>query len=90
MLLFIAIPTGGEDYDIPPNQYVQVIFPPGETRVSFDVLLIDDIQMENSETFRVTIYDLSVPYGITLGSITSAEITILDNDSKFKCSIYIK
>ena len=68
---------------MPPNQYIKVRFSAGETRVSFDVNIIDDDLMENSETFRITIYDLSVPYGITLGSITSAEVTIVDNDSKF-------
>ena len=75
--------TGDEDYEIPPNQYVKVRFSAGQTRVSFDVNIIDDDLMENSETFRITIYDLSVPYGITLGFYTSAEVTIVDNDSKF-------
>ena len=45
--------------------------------------IIDDNQMEDNEAFRIAIFELSVPYGIILGSPTSAEFTILDDDSKF-------
>ena len=45
--------------------------------------IIDDKKMEESETFRVSIFELSVPYGVTLGIATSAEVTITDNDSKY-------
>ena len=41
----------------------------------------DDIFEEN-ETFYATIDPLSLPYGITLGDITSSSITILDDDGK--------
>ena len=74
--------TGGEDYEAPPNKYIKVKFPAGKTRVSFDIIINDDDEMEGHETFRITIYDLSVPYDINLGFITSATINILDNDSK--------
>ena len=82
--------TGGEDYEAPENQYIKVIFPAGKTRVSFDIIINDDNDMEGSETFRITIYDLSVPYDINLGSITSATINILDNDSKHTVAVYMQ
>ena len=81
--------TGGQDYQIPNNQYIKVKFPAGETRASFDINIINDDFLEEPETFRITIFELSVPYGITLGSITSAIVTILDDDSKFTETIQL-
>ena len=74
--------TGGEDYEVPPNQYIKVIIPAGMTRISFDIKITDDNKVEYDETFRGTIFDLSLPYGFNLGSIASATFTILDGDSK--------
>ena len=45
--------------------------------------IIDDEEMEESETFSVSIFELSVPYGVTLGIATSTEVTITDNDGKY-------
>ena len=45
--------------------------------------IIDDEDIEGAETFRVSIFELSVPYGVTLGFDTSAEVTITDNDGKY-------
>ena len=83
----IYIVTGGEDYDIPQNQYIKVRFPAGETTVSFDVDIIDDYEIEGREIFHVTIFDLSVPNGINLGFIRTAEIVIIDDDSKCNYTI---
>ena len=30
--------TGGEDYEVPPNQYIKVIIPAGMTSISFDII----------------------------------------------------
>ena len=79
--------TGGEDYDIPDSRYIKVRFSAGETRVSFDVDIIDDYEIEERETFRVTIFDLSVPNGINLGFIRTTEIVIIDDDSKCNYTI---
>ena len=38
--------------------------------------------LEGDETFTATIYELSVPYGITLGTLRTTTVTIRDNDSK--------
>ena len=50
--------------------------------------IINDDLLEDSETFRVSIYELSVPYGITLGSTTSATVTITDTDSEYLCNTF--
>ena len=49
---------------------------------SFKVTIKDDELLEGDETVTVTIYQLSVPYGITLGSIKTTTVTIKDDDSK--------
>ena len=74
--------TGGEDYVTTKDGYVIVKFAAGQTLVPFHVSIIDDDFMEGDEKFTVSIFDLSVPLGVTLGFDNSAEITIIDNDSK--------
>ena len=73
---------GGEDYEVPPNQYIKVIISAGVTTASFDIRIINDTKVEGNEKFRGTIFDLSVPYGFKLGSNAGATFTILDDDSK--------
>ena len=82
---------GDEDYKIPPDQYIEVTFSAGKTRAPFTVDIINDDQLENSETFRVSIFVLSLPYGINLGSTRSTTVTIQDDDSKklFIYTIYL-
>ena len=76
--------TGGEDYKVPPNQYIKIVFLAGNTRAKFDLYLIPDHKIEMTERLRVTIVDLSISYGsnLRLGSVNSATIDILDDDSK--------
>ena len=64
------------------GDYATVIFPAGQTRKSFNVMIIDDKMHERSETFRVTINEISVPHGVVLGSPRSSVVTIIDNDRK--------
>jgi len=61
---------------------VIVKFAAGQIMVPFYVSIINDEFMEGDETFTVSIFDLSVPWGVTLGSDNSAEITIRDDDGK--------
>ena len=56
--------------------------------VQFSVAIIDDVTFEQSETFKVTIDPISLPYGITLGDNPDTTITIEDDDSKYKYIIY--
>jgi Tol biopolymer transport system component len=53
-------------------------FAAGEASKSINVLVTDDAFIENDETLTVT---LSNPAGAVLGSLTTATLTILDNDS---------
>jgi len=52
-------------------------FAPGETSTSFKVLLYEDVYLEGSETFSIT---LSNGAGASLGPIPSLTVTIEDND----------
>ena len=62
---------------------IQILFPGGTTRASFDVRMVDNIKLESTETFSVYIDPLSLPCGVILGDVSSAEVVILDNDSEF-------
>ena len=42
----------------------------------------NDMLVEGSERFSVSIDPLSLPHGIVLGNTKYAEVEILDNDSK--------
>ena len=75
--------TEDEDYKV-ENSSIQVLVPGGKTCASFDVNIVDDVIVESKETFNVSIDPLSLPYGIVLGNITTAEVVILDDDGKFR------
>ena len=75
--------TGGKDYKLSDDQYTIVTFSAGQTRAFFDVTILEDEEIEDTETFRVSIFELSVPYGVNLGFDTSAEVDITDDDSKY-------
>ena len=75
--------TGGEDFERLRGDYGVAIFPAGKTTASFNVIIIDDELFEESETFHVIINEISVPYGVVLGSRSRSVVTILDNDRKY-------
>ena len=58
------------------------MFPAGQIRAELKVMIIDDKIFEESETFRAMIMQVSVPYGVELGSPRSVVVSITDNDSK--------
>ena len=65
------------------------MFHGGTTTAKFDVPLIDNTIIENTERFRVYIDPLSLPYGVALGDITSAYVSIVDNDGEQYMSISV-
>ena len=71
-----------EVHDFLSESYVQVLFPGGLTTAKFDVHLVHDVILEHNETFRISIDPLSLPHGVILGTVSSATVTILDDDSK--------
>ena len=65
------------------------MFHGGATTAKFNVCLIDDMIVESTERFRVYIDPLSLPYGVVLGDITSAYVSIVDNDGEQYMSISV-
>ena len=59
-----------------------VTFPAGVTMVAFDVPITDDMVLEVSENFMLTINETSLPDGITRGTPPEATVTIVDDDRK--------
>lgn len=52
---------------------------------SFRINIIDDNIVECSENFYVTITSV-FSCGVTIGTSNNSEVTIIDNDSKYKCN----
>ena len=71
------------DFEEIGNENIKdVIFPAGQTTATFSVNMINDEIFEDSETFRIMILEVSLPYGVVLGRKRSAVVTILDDDGK--------
>ena len=78
----------GADFDYPRGGYIQVVFPPAKERtVTIPLKTKDDKISERPETFRLSIVDISLPHGVSVGSMRSAEVEIVDNDRKYYCLI---
>ena len=78
----------GADFDYPRSGYIQVVFPPAkEQTVTIPLKTKDDRISEMTETFRLTIVDIALPHGVSVGNMHSAEVKILDNDRKYYCLI---
>ena len=68
---------GGVDYN--SGSYA-VQFDAGVTRVSFNVVVIDDNILEDNETFNLNINANLLPNRVTIGDHGLSIMTILDND----------
>ena len=78
----IARITTGQGEDYTSGRY-NVTFTPGMTTASLSISINDDNVFEETETFRLVIYDsASLHNDVTLGSPRSAVKAIQDNDSK--------
>ena len=73
--------TEGEDFVAASP--IRVLFPGGHTRANFDVLVVDNVKLEGSEKFIVSIDPLSLPYGVVLGDYPTAEVVIMDNEGNY-------
>ena len=74
--------TGGSDFDA--TSPIQILIPGGKTSGSINVQLVDNVMLEGSETFRVSIDPLSLPFGVVLGDIPAATVVILDDDGTYR------
>jgi hypothetical protein len=68
--------SAGSDYTAQPT--TELVFPPGVTQRTINVPLIDDTTVEDDETFTVTLSNATGD--ITLGSPSTATVTIQDDD----------
>ena len=75
---------GVEDFN--PASSMEILIPGGHDNVIFDIYIVDDAVIEGNEVLSISINPNSLPYGVTLGNITSAEIIILDDG---KCYITV-
>ncbi len=69
--------TSDADYT---NTTGTVTFAAGETAATITVPVINDTEIESSETFRVT---LSNPTNAVVGTVSSSTVTILEDDVEF-------
>ena len=82
--------TGGVDYISGPHDYVggpyAVKFPAGITKVTLNVTIMNDMILENNETFKLSINSNSLSNRVTVEDPSGVNVTIVDNDSKLiKC-----
>ena len=84
-LIFVlfAYLTEGKDYVGPSGVQQKVKFAAGVTHQSFTIKIINDMIVEKTESFRITIFPLSVPRGIYFGDFPSAIVEIIDDDGKY-------
>ena len=55
----------------------------GLTKVSYDIIVLNDNVLEGNETFYVFINPVTLPRDVTVGDIYQAGITIINDDSKW-------
>ena len=58
------------------------------TEVSLNVTIINDVLLENNETFQLSINSSSLPNRVTVDNPSVATVTIVDNDSKLILFVY--
>ena len=72
--------TGSEDFNA--TSPIQFLFSGGQTKASYNIKIFDDSILEDIEMFIVSIDPLSLPYGVVFGDVPTAEVVIIDDDSK--------
>ena len=63
--------------------YVTVKFAAGQTRAPVDIKIIDDRIYENSESFQLTIAEVSLPDGFIIGANGNSIVDIMDNEGNY-------
>ena len=71
----------GDDYDSGPYN---VTFSAMETRILFNISIIDDDESEDNETFNLIIDESSLSKGVTVGMTSQATVTIVNDDCECK------
>lgn len=78
--MFVLLYIGGIDYKSGPYN---VEFFAGNTYAKVDEhLIFDDLLVEQTENFQLTIDSSSLPDGVSLGNPNKTTVTIFDDDCK--------
>jgi len=75
--------SGGKDF---ATGSYKVRFPPGVTRATFNVMIIDDDTIEGTETFYLSIDSSSLPNRISLLPNCTLTVKLIDDDDH-KCKL---
>ena len=70
------------------SDQITVIIPAGHASVPFDLTILDDIIIEDTESFELSIIDVSLPHNVSVGYIESATVNIIDNECEY-CYLFI-
>ena len=77
----------------PDNDYTMglydVTFPTMMTMSSISIPVCNDIVLEENEMFRLTIVSDSLHVNVTVGTLSQAEVTIVDDDRKLMQPLYL-
>ena len=73
------------DYDYPGPYNVTV--PAGDTRVVFTISITSDSENEGTERFNVIISSANLHPNVSIGSVDTTTVSIVDDSGKQKCSI---
>ena len=68
------------DYDYPGPYNITI--PAGQTRLVFTISIINDSENEGIENFTVVIFSVDLDPDVSIGNITTAVVSIIDNIGK--------
>jgi len=78
----------GTDNDFGPGPY-NITLLKGDVRVSFNISIEDDIILETTEEFMLSIDPSSLPDGVTAGSESNATVIVLDNNGECRLQVSV-
>ena len=67
----------------PPNGIIEVIFRPKKDTAIVGLQIKEDRISELNEIVKLSIVEVSLPHGFSLGETNCAEIEIIDDDRKY-------
>ena len=78
---YVFVLNTGTDNDYSPGPY-NITLSSGDIGASFNIFITNDNVLETNEQFLLSIDPSSLPDGVTVGSVSDATVTIVDNNGK--------